>query len=119
MKETTPLLSILLILAASVCGALGAFLYKTAAQFAGPSVASIAASPRLWGGVICYVLVMTLFVAAFRNGGALTVLYPTYASTFIIGAVISRLAYGTPINLVNLAGMTLLVAGMYLMSFTK
>lgn len=119
MKEVTPILSVILILAASVCGALGAFLYKTAAQSAGPSVAALATSPRLWGGVLCYTLVMTLFVAAFRNGGALTVLYPAYASTFIIGAVISRLAYGTPIHLIHVSGMILLVTGMYLMARTK
>ena len=46
---------------------------------------------------------------------ALTVLYPTYASTFIFGALIGRWAYGTPINLYNVAGMLLLIAGMYLM----
>jgi hypothetical protein len=64
---------------------------------------------------VCYIAVMVLFVAAYRRGGALTVLYPTYASTFIFGALIGRWAYGTPINGLNVAGMLLLVAGMYLM----
>jgi len=45
----------------------------------------------------------------------LTVLYPIYASTFVWAALIALYAYGTPIKLVNIAGMALLVGGMYLM----
>ena len=71
--------------------------------------------PRILGGVGSYLVVMVLFVAAFKNGGALSVLYPLYATTFIIGALISLAAFGTPIRLPNLAGMALLVAGMHLM----
>ena len=56
-----------------------------------------------------------LFVAAFKRGGKLTVLYPIYASTFIWAAVISLVAYGTPIRPLNIVGMALLVAGMFLM----
>ena len=65
--------------------------------------------------MICYVLVMVLFVAAFKRGGSLTVLYPIYASTFIWAALIARFAYDVPIKPMNLAGMGLLVVGMYLM----
>jgi hypothetical protein len=42
-------------------------------------------------------------------------LYPIYATTFIWAALIARVAYDTPIKGVNLAGMGLLVLGMYLM----
>jgi multidrug transporter EmrE-like cation transporter len=58
---------------------------------------------------------MALFVAAFKPGGALTVLYPVYASTFIFAALISWRAYGTPIRGINVVGMLLLVADMYLL----
>jgi hypothetical protein len=58
---------------------------------------------------------MVLFVMAFKRGGELTVLYPVYASTFIWAALISLAAYGTSIKMVNVAGMILLVAGMFLM----
>ena len=44
-----------------------------------------------------------------------SVLYPLYASTFIWGAVVALLAYGTPIRPVNVAGMALIVGGMFLM----
>ena len=58
---------------------------------------------------------MVLFVAAFKKGGSLAALYPVYASTFIWAALIALLAYGTPIRPINVAGMGLLVGGMYCM----
>jgi len=110
----TPLSSIVLFALAAVLGAAGQFLYKTGAG-------RITSSPwsffNLWllGGVVCYIAVMVIFVAAFKRGGELSVLYPIYASTFIWAALISLFAYGTQIKSVNVAGMALLVAGMYLM----
>ena len=69
-------------------GALGQFLYKSGADRAGASVASYLLNARLLGGVFCYVAVTVLFVAAFKRGGALTVLYPIFATTFIWAAII-------------------------------
>ncbi len=111
----TPAASIVMFLVASVLGALGQYLYKSGADEAGGSVQSYLLNPRLLGGVVCYVAVMGLFVAAFKRGGALSVLYPLYASTFIWAAILAWLAYETPIKPVNLAGMALLVLGMFLM----
>lgn len=112
---STPLASIGCFLVAAVLGALGQFLYKSGADQAGGSVASYLLNWRLLGGVVCYVAVMVLFVAAFKRGGSLSVLYPIYASTFIWAALIALVAYGTPIKPANIAGMALLVLGMYLM----
>ena len=112
---TTPASSVLYFVLASFLGALGQYLYKSGADLATPSLAGYLANTRLVGGVICYTLVMVLFVAAFRKGGQLTVLYPIYATTFIWAALIAFIAYGTPIKPVNVGGMSLLVAGMYLM----
>ena len=100
---------------AALLGALGQFLYKSGADRAGGSISSYLLNGRLLAGVACYVAVMVLFVAAFKRGGALTVLYPVYASTFIWAALIAWLAYGVPIRPVNIAGMLLLIGGMYLM----
>ena len=111
----TPAASILMFLVASVLGALGQYLYKSGADAAGSSVRSYLLNPRLLGGVVCYVAVMVLFVAAFKRGGALSVLYPLYASTFIWAALMALVAYGTPIKPVNVAGMALLILGMFLM----
>jgi multidrug transporter EmrE-like cation transporter len=100
---------------ASMFGALGSYLYKSGADGVTGAPLSYLTSPRILAGVTCYVAVMVLFVAAYRRGGALTVLYPLYASTFVFAALIAAVAYGTPIRPVNVGGMLLLVAGMYLM----
>lgn len=112
---STPAISIIFFLAAALLGALGQYLYKSGADLAGPTIASYLVNARLLGGVICYVAVMVLFVAAFKKGGSLTVLYPIYATTFIWAALLALLVYGTPIKPINVSGMGLLVVGMYLM----
>ncbi len=112
---STPLISIVFFLVASLLGALGQYLYKSGADLANGSVASYLFNPRLLGGVFCYVAVMVLFVAAFKKGGSLTVLYPIYATTFIWAALLALVFYETPIKPVNVGGMSLLVLGMYLM----
>lgn len=111
----TPTISVVFFLIASVLGALGQYLYKTGADNATGGIKSYLANPRLLTGVVCYIAVMVLFVAAFKKGGALSVLYPIYASTFIWGAIIALMAFGTAIKPINVAGMLLLVGGMYLM----
>ena len=107
--RTSPLAIVLFIIAAFL-GALGQFFYKSGATFV-----SYVLNARLLAGVVCYIAVMVLFVAAFKRGGALTVLYPIYASTFIFAAIIAWLAYGTPIRAPHLAGFALLILGMYLL----
>ena len=112
---STPVSSIALFLLASVLGAVGQFLYKGGADTARGGLLSYLTNTRILLGVICYVAVMVLFVAAFKRGGSPAVLYPVYASTFIFAAVISALAFGTPVKPINIAGMVLLIGGMYCM----
>ena len=111
----TPLMSIVMFLCAALFGALGQYLYKSGADAATGGLSSYILNVRLSLGVLCYVLVMILFVAAFKRGGSLTVLYPVYASTFIWAALISMVAFGTPIKPINVGGMGLLILGMYCM----
>lgn len=111
----TPVGSVICFVLAALLGAVGQYLYKSGADRAASGVWSYVWNARLWGGVVCYVAVMVLFVAAFKRGGALSVLYPVYASTFIWAALLGLWAYGTPIRPANMAGMALLIAGMYLM----
>ena len=75
----TPLSSILCFVVAALAGAVGQFLYKSGADQATTGWTSYLFNLRLLGGVACYIAVMVLFVAAFKRGGALTVLYPIYA----------------------------------------
>ncbi len=102
-------------LAAAALGSLGSYLYKSGADAASGTILSLATQWRILAGVGCYGAVMVLFVGAFRIGGALTVLYPIYATTFIFGAIIGKLAYDVPIRPANIVGMALLIMGMYLM----
>jgi len=115
----TPVLSIVMFVVAALLGAVGQFLYKSGAERTTGAWWSYLANPPLLGGITCYVLVMGLFVGAFKRGGAMSVLYPVYATTFIWAAVIAWLAFHEPIRPVNVAGMLLLVAGMCLMGMGK
>jgi drug/metabolite transporter (DMT)-like permease len=113
---STPISSIACFLVAALLGAVGQFLYKTGAAAADGGVLSYLWNWRLLAGVACYIAVMVLFVAGFKQEGAsLTVLYPLYASTFIWAALIAYFHDKTPISLANLLGMALLVGGMWLM----
>jgi multidrug transporter EmrE-like cation transporter len=105
----------LLFLFAALVGALGQFLYKSGAERTTDVWYSYLLNWRLATGVVCYLGVMVLFIAAFKKGGALSVLYPLYASTFIWAALIGQVAYDVPIKTINIAGMALLIIGMYLM----
>ncbi|MFT4761721.1 MAG: drug/metabolite transporter (DMT)-like permease [Saprospiraceae bacterium] len=111
----TPIISIVFFLIASFLGAIGQYLYKSGAEIAGGSVSSYLLNPRLLADVGCYIGVMILFVAAFKKGGSLTILHPIYATTFIWAALLAFFVFGTAIKPVNIAGMLLLVSGMYLM----
>jgi multidrug transporter EmrE-like cation transporter len=112
---TTPMISIVLFLLASVFGAVGQFLYKSGAERTDATVGSYLLNWRIVGGIVCYTAVMVLFVAAFKRGGSLSVLYPIYATTFIWAALIGMIVYGVPIKPINVVGMTCLIVGMYFM----
>lgn len=115
---STPLLSIVLFLLAAIVGAAGQFLYKSGADLATSGLLSFLFNTRIVLGIVCYIAVMVLFVAAFKRGGSLTVLYPVYASTFIWAAIIARIAYGTPILPIHMLGWLLLIGGMFLMGWS-
>ena len=111
----TPISSMIMFLLAALIGAIGQYLYKAGSEATDNRIISYLMNTKLMGGVICYIGVMVLFVAAFKKGGSLTVLYPIYASTFIFAALIALIAYDTPIKPVNVLGMACLVLGMYWM----
>ncbi len=111
----TPMESILMFVAAAAIGAVGQFLYKSGAERAQDGLLSYLLNARIIGGVLAYIAVMVLFVAAFKRGGQLTVLYPIYASTFIWAALIALWAYDVPVRPVHVAGMVMLIGGMFLM----
>lgn len=116
--NTTPL-AIICFLVASVLGAVGQFFYKAGADRAHGTVQSYFLNSRILLGACCYIAVMVLFVAAFKEKASPSALYPLYATTFIWAALLDHLLYGRIISLTNVAGMSLLVGGMYLLGKTS
>ena len=115
----SPMVAIACVLLASLLGAVGQFLFKLAASRGGSSAFGFLATPWAFIGLACYLAVMLLFSLAFRRGGTVTVLYPIYASTFIWAAVMAWILYGHPIRPIHVAGMVLLVAGIFCMGWNN
>ena len=115
----TPLVSILCVLAASILGASGQFLFKLAANRGGDAPLGFLWTPWALIGLVCYVAVMMLFSFAFKRGGTVPVLYPIYATTFIWAAAMAWAIDGQPIRPVHFGGMVLLIVGIICMSAGK
>jgi hypothetical protein len=114
----TPWASVGLFLLASFLGAAGQFLYKAGTDRAvasGRGLLGYVANARILAGTASYVLVMICFVAAFRKGGAPSVLYPVYTTTFLWAALIGWGVDGVPIRPLHGVGMFLIVVGIGLM----
>lgn len=116
--KTTPL-AITCFLVASVLGAVGQFFYKAGADRAQGAFQNYLLNSRIVLGACCYLAVMVLFVAAFKQKAWPSALYPLYATTFIWAALLDHVLYGRIISLTNVAGMSLLVVGMYLLGKTS
>ncbi len=107
----TSIKSILLFLIAALLGAFGQYLYKTGAE-----TGSWVTNYRIYLGIGCYILVMLLFVYAFKIGGELTVLYPVYATTFIWALLIGVFILKEPINLYKIVGVGFIILGVSLIA---
>src|SRR5258708_31467540 len=112
--KTSPLATIYFLIA-SILGAVGQIFYKSGADRADGGLLQYVLNSRIALGACCYVAVMILFVAAFKQEASPSALYPLYSSTFIWAALLDHLLYGRIISFANLAGMCLLVVGMYLL----
>jgi drug/metabolite transporter (DMT)-like permease len=116
--KTTPF-AITCFLVASVLGAVGQFFYKAGADRAHGALQTYVLNSRILLGAACYIAVMVLFVAAFKQKASPSALYPLYATTFIWAALLDHFLYGRILSLTNVAGMGLLVGGMYLLGKTS
>jgi multidrug transporter EmrE-like cation transporter len=110
-------LSIALVLCAAILGAVGQFVFQHAAKVSKGGVLAVLLNPWAIGGMLCYVSVMVMFTNAFRAGGAVKVLYPIYASTFIWAAIMAATFQHQPIRIVHGVVMVLLLAGIACMSW--
>lgn len=107
-------LPIILYLLAAIAGAFGQYFYKLGG-------AQITAIPlyrnvSLFAGISLFCIVMALFVAAFRLGAQMSVVYPVYATTFIWGMLIAVFIGKEPWSLLQLLGVTTIVGGVILIA---
>jgi drug/metabolite transporter (DMT)-like permease len=108
------LVPILLYLIAGISGAGGQYLYKLGAAQLG--VVPLWKNWQIGAGVVAFTAVMVCFIAAFKLGGRLSVIYPMYATTFIWGALIGVLVVGEPWSWAQVTGIAVIVAGCILVA---
>lgn len=102
-------LPILLYFIASFLGAFGQYFYKQGSKKLG--IVPLIHNWNIFAGVACFCIVMILFVAGFKLGGRMGVVYPVYATTFIWGLLIAKYIENEMILVSQLIGVGLIVAG--------
>ena len=103
------LVPILLDLLAALIGAGGQYFYKIGAGRLGK--VSIFQNWQILVGMILFTGVMICFIAAFKMGGRLSVVYPIYATTFIWGTLIGIKIENEPWSITQLIGIGIIVLG--------
>jgi drug/metabolite transporter (DMT)-like permease len=99
---------ILLNCIAAALGAGGQYFYKKGSALVQENPFNLSI---IWG-VLMFCGVMALFVAAYKLGGRISVVYPFYATTFIWGTVIGIVVEKESVKPVYFLGLALLLAGL-------
>ena len=113
---TTPLSSMLLVLAASFVGSLAMVFLKTGAD-------NLKAPHRHWMlrigfGIALFLASSVLYVLGIKEG-SLTVLYPMVSLGYVWALIWSRLFFGEPFNRNKVVGVTLVLLGVFLIGLAK
>jgi drug/metabolite transporter (DMT)-like permease len=87
---------IILNFVASLIGALGQWLYKIGAKDL--KEIPIYKNIPFLAGMICFCVVMALFMIAFRLGGRISITFPVYALTFVWGTMIGVMIEKEPFS---------------------
>lgn len=99
---------VVLNLIAAFVGALGQYLYKVGAK-------KVAEGNYFnWEiivGAILFCAVMVLFIWAYKIGGNISVTYPVYSLTFLIGMVLGVMIDKEPWHAMQLLGAGLIIGG--------
>jgi drug/metabolite transporter (DMT)-like permease len=112
MSQTYPILINLL---ASIIGAFGQYCYKLGAQKL--SSVPIYLNWQLFLGAFFFLLVMILFILAFKHGGKISVTFPFYATTFIWGTFLGVFLEKEPFHLIQGLGILCVVFGISLIAY--
>lgn len=110
-SQTIP---IILNLVAALFGAFGQYFYKGGA--AKLRLVPIVQNVPLILGVLSFVVVMGLFVASYRLGGRISVVYPVYATTFLWATAIEIFLEKSPVTILHFVGIALVMLGVSLIA---
>lgn len=112
-NQTIPLLIFQL---AAFIGALGAFFYKKGSAQKKKSKSFFFVNFHILLGMFLYFTVMGLFIIAYYLGGRLSVLYSSYAATFIWALILARIFYREKITFNKIIGTLCVIGGIYLVT---
>ena len=113
---TTPLSSMLLVLAASVIGSLAMVFLKTGAdKLKGPHRHWML---RIGIGIALFLASSVLYVLGIKEG-SLTVLYPMVSLGYVWALIWSRLFFGEPFNRNKIVGLSLVLLGVSFIGLGK
>lgn len=101
---------------AALVGAAGQLFYKRGAERTKLPGRRAAALANILVGMVLYIAVTLLFVAAYRLGGAVSVLYPSYAATFVWGLVLACFFSGERLTTYKLLGTGCVIGGICLVT---
>ena len=102
-----------LLLGGVLLAALGQILFKLGATGRSQFVDFV--NLPLLGGLLCYALGTTLWIVALSKA-PLTVVYPFTALTFVVVYAAGVLVFGEPVSTRALAGVGLIIAGLFFVS---
>lgn len=104
--------SIALVMVAAALSVAAQVFFKFASQRAALSLAGTLFNVPLLLGFASYAIVALVFVNALKEG-ELTVLYPLLATSYIGVALVSPLFFDDSLNTMKVAGMLIVIMGVY------
>lgn len=102
-------LPVIISLGAAIVGAWAQYFYKVAAD--NFSIGQLYKNYHLFLGVICFSLVLVLFIWAFKAGGKMFVIYPVYATTYIWSGMIAHYLLKESITTFQIVGVLMIMIG--------
>jgi drug/metabolite transporter (DMT)-like permease len=114
MTHSSQSIPILCYLFAGLLGAFGQYFYKIGSDRLKSD--PILSNWPIFLGAFFFVLVMVCFVAGFRFGGRLSVVYPVYATTFIWATLIAIFIEKETVSASLWAGIFLICSGVILIA---
>jgi multidrug transporter EmrE-like cation transporter len=108
----TPVSSMLWVLLASIIGSFGSVLLKSGSERLRHGLKHLFFNERLIAGIVLFLLSSYFFVLGVRKG-ELSVLYPMVSLGYIWTLLWSRIFFGEPFTRAKLAGLCMIVVGVF------